>query len=157
MGKSNNSQTKNRKNKPVIYEPKEDIVSPIPKDKAGIIGIESSSFFNGPLPPPEIFREYGNVVNDAPERILRVFEQDSKHVREMQSKALEMERVRDTRAQWMTFGVMVLSLSTLVFSVIYGNLSTSIATGIVTVITSTRLFFIRNNPNKDTKKETSEK
>lgn len=45
--------------------------------------------YQGPLPHPEIFRLYGEVIPDAPERILQVFEKDSCHVRDIQTAALE--------------------------------------------------------------------
>ena len=59
--------------------------------------------FDGPLPHPEIFRQYGQVIKSAPERILKVFEDDSEHLRHMQREALIAQRDDNRRVQWMAF------------------------------------------------------
>lgn len=63
--------------------------------------------FAGPIPHPEIFREYGEIIPDAPERILRVFEDDSKHVRDIQVNALEAEKQDNKRVHWMAFCLII--------------------------------------------------
>lgn len=67
--------------------------------------IEQSSF-SGPIPHPEVFRQYGEVLPDAPERILRVFEEDSKHVREITMAALNAQRTDNQRAHWMAWSLI---------------------------------------------------
>lgn len=62
--------------------------------------------FNGPIPHPDIFKKYGEVVSDAPERILRVFEDDSKHSREIQSKALDAQKSDNRRIHWMAWSLI---------------------------------------------------
>ena len=62
--------------------------------------------FNGPIPHPDIFRKYGEVIPDAPERILRVFEADSQHVREITMSALVAQRADNKRIHWMAFGLI---------------------------------------------------
>ena len=47
------------------------------------------SSFKGPIPSPEIFAKYGEVVPGSPERILKVFEEDSRHARDIQMAALQ--------------------------------------------------------------------
>lgn len=59
------------------------------ESKSHVQSVVNHTSFTGPIPHPEIFREYGEIIPDAPERILRVFEDDSKHVRDMQINALE--------------------------------------------------------------------
>lgn len=59
--------------------------------------IAAAQQFAGPIPHPEIFRQYGEVVPDAPERILGVFEKDSQHTRDIQMAALNAEVARDSR------------------------------------------------------------
>lgn len=63
--------------------------------------------YEGPLPPPALFKEFGLVVPTAPERILCQFEEDSKHFRKISSTAIESETGSVKRAQWMAF-VLVL-------------------------------------------------
>lgn len=97
--------------------------------------------FQGPIPPPEIFREYGNVVKDAPERILKVFEQDSAHARELQMGALNAQKADNRRVHWMAFGLIgggyVLSLA-------FAMMDKDILAGIVlstTIIGTVTAFF----------------
>lgn len=59
--------------------------------------------FHGPIPHPDIFKKYGDVLPDAPERILRVFEQDSAHARDIQMAALEAQRSDNRRVHWMAW------------------------------------------------------
>jgi uncharacterized membrane protein len=64
------------------------------------------SKFQGPIPHPDIFRKYGEVVPDAPERILRVFEQDSAHAREIQNAALDAQKGDNKRVHWMAWSLI---------------------------------------------------
>lgn len=69
----------------------------------------SQAHFSGPIPHPEIFKLYGDIVKDAPERILKVFEDDSKAVRNLPEKALEAQKEDNRRAHWMAWSLVVLS------------------------------------------------
>ncbi|MDR1934574.1 MAG: DUF2335 domain-containing protein, partial [Candidatus Accumulibacter sp.] len=66
--------------------------------------------FSGPIPHPEILKKYAEIVPDAPERILAVFEKDSEHLRVIEREALRAE-VHETRLRnWMAFGLAGFSL-----------------------------------------------
>ena len=43
------------------------------------MAIESERTFQGPLPAPEDFKAYGEVINNAPERILAMTEKQVNH------------------------------------------------------------------------------
>ena len=108
-------------------------------EKRQIIAAEQ---FKGPIPPPEIFRKYGEVVHDAPERILKVFEQDSQHTREMQKLALTHDAKRDGRAQWMTFFIMIAALGLTAIAIIFGkNIAPGIITGLATLFLALKVLF----------------
>lgn len=62
--------------------------------------------FSGPLPHPEIFQKYGEIIPNAPERILKVFEDDSIHARDIQFAALDAERRDNKRAHWMAWSLI---------------------------------------------------
>lgn len=62
--------------------------------------------FSGPLPHPDIFQKYGEIIPNAPERILKVFEDDSRHVRDIQFAALDAERRDSRRAHWMAWSLI---------------------------------------------------
>jgi len=62
--------------------------------------------FSGPIPHPDIFRKYGEIIPNAPERILKVFEDDSSHVRNIQFAALRAECQDNKRAHWMAWSLI---------------------------------------------------
>ena len=62
--------------------------------------------YQGPIPHPDIFKGYGEVIPDAPERILRVFEQDSAHARDIQNAALRLQQEDNRRVHWMAYSLI---------------------------------------------------
>lgn len=122
--------------------------------KAQVISAQQLEF-KGPIPPPEIFRQYREVIPDAPERILKVFEEDSQHTREMQKAALTAETQRDARAQWMAFIIILAALGVTGVAVVYGNAVSGILTGIGTLVLALRVLFVKKNSEPTGKKEES--
>lgn len=94
-----NSNTNLSEKSPILTES----IEPISNVKS----VVNHTSFAGPIPHPEIFREYGEIIPDAPERILRVFEDDSKHVRDMQVNAPEAEKQDNKRVHWMAFCLII--------------------------------------------------
>jgi uncharacterized membrane protein len=68
--------------------------------------MQKSSSFEGSIPHPDIFKLYGEVVPDAPERILKVFEEDSLHARKIQSDALNAQKRDNRRVHWMAWSLI---------------------------------------------------
>ena len=73
--------------------------------------IMSQAHFSGPIPHPEIFRQYKEIINDAPERILTVFEDDSRAARLLPVQAIEAQKEDNRRAHWMAWSLVVLSFA----------------------------------------------
>ncbi len=71
--------------------------------------IISQAHFSGPIPHPEIFRQYKEIIPDAPERILAVFEADSSAARLLPVQAIEAQKEDNRRAHWMAWSLVVLS------------------------------------------------
>jgi len=71
-----------------------------------IHAVVTNSSFEGPLPHPDIFKRYSETIPDAPERILYQFEEDSAHIRNMQSKALEAQKQDNKRVHWMAWSLI---------------------------------------------------
>jgi uncharacterized membrane protein len=69
--------------------------------------LSQSSHFSGPIPHPEIFKLYGEIMPDAPNRILTVFEEDSKFARDLPLKALEAQKEDNCRAHWMAWSLVI--------------------------------------------------
>ena len=78
--------------------------APVAKRVMGVMS--QHSHFEGPIPHPDIFRKYGDVIPNAPERILKVFEDDSKHAREIQFAALNAQKSDNHRVQWMAWSLI---------------------------------------------------
>lgn len=97
--------------------PSELDLSEKPSDEKGLL--ISREEFIGPLPHPSILKGYGDIVPNAPERILTVFEEDSRHTREMQRMALAGEIRRDMRGQWLGFFTVFLNIGLTIASYIF--------------------------------------
>lgn len=61
---------------------------------------QRSAFWQGPIPPPAVLREFGEIVPDAPERILRQWENESAHRRAMERGALDSHHRRSVQGLW---------------------------------------------------------
>ncbi|WP_157778818.1 DUF2335 domain-containing protein [Massilia violaceinigra] len=61
--------------------------------------------FNSSLPHPEILRQYGEVIADAPERILKILEADSAHIRELQQNIFNAKKDDKRRIRWMAYSL----------------------------------------------------
>lgn len=115
LPKSRKMSRRNRRHKSVTSsalsnEPLAKIVEHLPGSLSPSIRakgiIQHQSHFEGPLPHPDIFRQYGDIVHDAPERILRVFEDDSRHARDIQMAALEAQKADNSRVHWMAYSLI---------------------------------------------------
>lgn len=77
--------------------------------------------FTGPVPPPNILAGYKNIDPTFPERMMKEFEANSSHIREMERLSLQSTIERDKRGQYMAFGLSVLLLSIVLLSLYLGN------------------------------------
>ena len=129
-----------RKNKPVPSQPaKIDQQSSNTQSEKQEIHKQQlfAAKYSGPIPPPEIFRKYGEVVPDAPERILTVFEEDSFFTRDIQYKALDAHKGGNRRTQWMAFCLVFFCVSCATFLAYAGHEKTAsfiVTTTLVAII-----------------------
>lgn len=71
--------------------------------------------FSGPLPAPEDFKAYQNVMADAPERILTMAEKQMAHRFECEKKIID-SRIRESRiGQIMAFIIAIFSIGIVCF------------------------------------------
>lgn len=120
-----------------------------PTNESNVQGvIYAQSVKTSPLPPPEDFAKYKEIIPDLPERILKQFEIDSVTERELkkekQSAEIELQRSGqkadiefDKRSQWMAF---ILMLGGLIGTIILAYLDKDIA-AVATAIGTTALIF----------------
>jgi len=57
------------------------------------------------------------------------------------------EDVRDSRAQWLSFTIMLVSLGVVVLAIIYNNLPTGIISSLATLFLALRVLFVKKNRN----------
>lgn len=108
--------------------------------------------FQGPIPHPEIFRKYGEVIADAPERILKVFEKDSAHARDIQMAALDAQKSDNRRVHWMAWSLVAGGYA-LAFAFAYIGKDILSGTILATTLAGTITGFLqsRNADNRDKK------
>jgi Predicted membrane protein len=100
-----------RKNKPPAKRPN----SPAPSQKAPGVSSSTSitvqkSEFHGPLPPPELLRQYNDIIPDAAERIMLLFEQQAAHRMDLERRTIYGD---NKRAGWGIVCGTVVSLTVL--------------------------------------------
>ncbi len=110
--------------------------------------------FSGPIPPAEEFKKYGDVLPDAPERLFAVFEAESKSAREDRNFALKANVRKDSRAQWMSFIIMLAAMGMTTVAIVFGkNITPGIVTGLATLFLALRVLFPgrkRKNDSEET-------
>lgn len=86
-------------------------LSTVPEDEIEekVISVVAQSVFSGPLPPPEQFKGYQEVLNDAPDRILSLAENEQKMRREGMRGTFKIEGRRINGSIIISLGVLVLA------------------------------------------------
>ncbi len=137
-------------------QPENDALSEIAEHSPGKVQVEERvqqlvrhQKFEGPIPHPDIFRRYGEVIPDAPERILRVFEQDSAHAREIQKAALDAQKRDNKRVHWMAWSLIAGGYA---LSALFAHWNKDWLAGIIltTTLTGTIAGFLQNKKAEKT-------
>ncbi|SEF42315.1 Predicted membrane protein [Xylanibacter ruminicola] len=92
-----------------------EFIQSLPKDKQEtamqiMFAVEQSTSFRGPLPAPEDFKAYQEVLPDAPERILSMAEKQLNHRTDIEKTIVEKNLSLSNRGQWMGFILAILFL-----------------------------------------------
>jgi uncharacterized membrane protein len=111
-----------------------------------------NSSFQGPLPHPDIFKRYSETIPDAPERILRQFEEDSHHIRDMQAKALEAQKQDNRRVHWMAWSLII---GGYLLSIYFASVDKDWLSGIIlaTTLGGTIIGFLQNKVRPNDKND----
>lgn len=75
----------------------------------------ASKAFSGPLPAPEDFKAYQDVVQDAPERILSMAEHQMEHRIECEKKIIDVRARESSIGQIMAFVIALVSMGVICF------------------------------------------
>lgn len=103
--------------------------------------------FSGPLPSPEDFNAYGKVVKDAPQRILKMAEEQSKHRMCMEKKLINRSTAESVMGQIIGFLIAILFLGAALW--LGMNDHDVLAGAIVAAISSLIIVFVlKRNPKE---------
>lgn len=90
-----------------------------PKQKQELV-IQIASHFSGPLPHPDVLREYDAIVANGAERIFQGFEAQTKHRLQLEDFAVKSQIKQSGRGQIFGFIIAVLGLGLATVLAIYG-------------------------------------
>lgn len=82
----------------------------IPQNEKRLIAIQIASYFKGPLPPPDILRQYNDIVKDGAERIFNRYEAQSSHRMQLEDHAVKEELKQSSRGQLFGFVISIFGL-----------------------------------------------
>jgi uncharacterized membrane protein len=69
----------------------ENINEPADKTDSSLLRVRREQYFVGPLPPPNILKQYDDVVPGAANRIITVFENENEHRHGLERKIVKTE------------------------------------------------------------------
>jgi len=94
------------------------------------------------------------AISDGPERILREFEQNSEHTREMQKAAHDAMVKRDKRGQWMAFCIIISTFFLTAYCLYLGKEVAALLSGLASIVLVTRGIFgpKQNSPSQNFRK-----
>lgn len=101
--------------------------------------------FSGPIPPPELLERYSTVIPDLPERLVKQFELEATHRREMErfetEHAYKIESLwaqhatsKVSRGQWFGLLIAIIALSVTTYALYLGETSAACVIGGTTVV-----------------------
>lgn len=95
------------------------------EDKAEIARLEimRAGMFSGPLPPPELLRQYEEILPGLPERIVSSWEAESQHRRSLENRAAGISE----RGQWIAAALAVLFLGVSGLLIYFGQSAAGVA------------------------------
>ncbi|QQN75032.1 DUF2335 domain-containing protein [Croceicoccus sp. YJ47] len=120
----------------------------------GEIYISQRQMHAGPLPSVEQFRGYGEVVPDAPERILKMAEDEQAAYHKFMQAQLNGRSRAVSQGQWMGFVAMMVALLGAIYLAITGHTAVAIGLASPAVITPIMRFYFQGKhetrqPNQD--------
>lgn len=124
-----------------------------PKENKVVL-TEVSQSFSGPLPPPDVLRQFDEVVPGAAERIIKMAEEQSAHRKELERKVINSDISRSKWGQVLGFIIAIAGLVVSAVVAIYGN---AFAGGIIGVGTLASLVSVFMYGSRTRSRERGEK
>ena len=72
--------------------------------------LSANMSFQGPLPPPNMLRNYGQIVPGLDIRIIEAWEREQTHNENIQKSLLKSSNIRSRTGQWMAFAIALIGL-----------------------------------------------
>lgn len=117
----------------------------------GVVVHQSSvQAFSGPIPHPDILRQFNEVVPGSAERIIKMAEDQSAHRKELERKVIDSDIARSKWGQILGF---VIAIAGLVVSAIVAIFGSALAGGIIGVGTLASLVGVFMYGSKTRSKE----
>lgn len=102
-----------------------------PAQPAGVTQIQvKQTKFEGPLPAPQILKDYDGVYPGAAKIIIKEFQENSRHIRDTSRRDLEAQVEREKRGQYMAFFILIGILAVVCISLLMGNITFAGASGL---------------------------
>lgn len=116
------------------------------KIESAFMALETEHTFRGPLPAPEDFKAYGEVIPDAPECILCLMEQQVEHRISTERNIVTSGLKESRRGQWMGYSIVVILIGLSTLLALCGHDLTAggmVAAAIALVV----VFVLKQNPH----------
>lgn len=82
---------------------------------------QTSVVFSGPLPPPQVLKQYNDIVPGAADRVLSMAEEQSKHRQHLERYVIRTDGLKSVLGLLFAFGVAVIGLISGAYSAIKGQ------------------------------------
>ncbi len=118
------------------------------------MAMKSERSFRGPLPAPEDFKAYGEVIENAPERILSMTEQQVKHRINTEDSIVKSGLSESRRGQWMGYSIVLVLILLAALLAMKGH--DWVAGAMMTAAIGLAVIFVlRQNPRKEEREKDS--
>ena len=115
----------------------------IQQNKQAIATLQS---FSGPLPHPELLRNYNEIIPGAAERILSMAEAEAAQQHNMERLALQCASSEARLGQWFGLIIGICAFITVIIAVILGAEKTAMVVGGTTVVGLVTVFVAGHKP-----------
>lgn len=112
--------------------------------------------FSGPLPHPEILRQFEQVVPGAAERIIKMAEDQSSHRRDLEKKVIDSDIERSKWGQILGFVLALVGLSVSGVVAVIGNPWAGTVIGVGTIASLVSVFMYGTNSRRQERQEKEE-
>jgi uncharacterized membrane protein len=146
MSKELPQEENNNSNKPSVVIPEEILKilerSQMPQKEKQLLLVQIATQFKGPLPHPDILRQYGIIVPNGAERIFNGFEKQTDHRIQLEDFAIKNQIKQSGRGQIFGFITAILCLGLSTALALLGHEITASIIGGTTVLGLVTIFVV---------------